>query len=446
MNELYVSKFGGSSVASADKIKKIRKIINEDSRRRLVVVSALGKEDKKDRKETDILIDYANTKEEQYIKQLAEKNWKVFNAFGMQEYELEKIFRDTLYERANQSCSLEAITDSIKAYGEESTARFIADAFSWRYIDPKEYIVVSNDFGNARILDETYDRLIELMKEIKKSDDIFLMPGFYGYTKDGLIATLKRGGSDLTGAVVAAGINADLYENFTDQDGVLSAHPDFVRNPKKIEEMTYNEIRNLSYMGFKILQEDAMWPTQQKGIPIHIRNTNKYPLEGTKIVSDRMYDLNKPAIGVSYDNTYAFNVKNFGLNEQRGIVNKILDVIENKYKINVEFFPGAIDKQSFVFRKDNLKLSGEMITKIEKEIEEIAGKYSKAEFIKDSGALAIAGEGIDKTDVTEDVSKLLRKMGYKKTFLIEDEGYSIIEINRQYAKKAVNLVYSRFVK
>jgi len=209
--------------------------------------------------------------------------------------------------------AVEANVDLIKSFGEDASAMIVADKLRATYVSPEKLLVVSSDFGNARILPESEERIWAL-----SLDDVIVVPGFFGYTRGGEVATFSRGGSDLTGAYIAAALGAEVYENYTDS-GIAAAFP-FVDNPRTIDELTFDEMRDLSYSGFRIFHPEAMGPVARRGIPVHVRGFRSYPEKGTYIVGERVNGKNS-LVGVAYQEGFSsINISRFGMNEEKGIL------------------------------------------------------------------------------------------------------------------------------
>ena len=273
-----VVKFGGSSLASAEQFRKVGEIIRADESRRYVVPSAPGKRFSADTKVTDLLYQ---------CYQAAEKGGAEFQALLS---EIKSRYQEII-DGLELSISLEEDFGLIeenfkKQIGEEYAAsrgeflngKVMADYLGFEFVDAAE-VVRFNDDGSFN--DEVTNTLLsERLQDCKTA----VIPGFYGAKKDGTIVTFSRGGSDITGSLVALAVQADLYENWTDVSGFLIADPRIVKNPKSIETITYKELRELSYMGASVLHEDAIFPVRKAGIPINIRNTNAPQDKGTLIV------------------------------------------------------------------------------------------------------------------------------------------------------------------
>jgi len=269
-----VIKFGGSSLASAEQLKKVLNIVKSDSERRFVVVSAPGKRNSEDTKVTDALIKYYKnyTSGEDVT---AAQEW-IINRYQAIADELE-LNSSVMSKIAGAITNLATLPiecnkflyDTFLAAGEDNNAKLVAEFFrkngiNARYVHPKEAgIIVSSEPGNARILPSSYDKL----EELRDSDEVLVIPGFFGVTTDGQICTFSRGGSDISGSIVAAGVKADLYENFTDVNGIFAAHPGVVHKPHTIQELTYREMRELAYAGFSVLHDEALIPAYRGKIP-----------------------------------------------------------------------------------------------------------------------------------------------------------------------------------
>lgn len=272
-----VVKFGGSSLASAEQFVKVGNIIHADEGRKFVVPSAPGKRFDKDTKVTDMLYTcYA----------LAERDHN-FNAEMAQiEHRYQEII-DGLKLELDLSSEFDKIIDNFKrkagsnyaaSRGEYLNGIIMAKYLDYEFIDSAEYIRFNEDGVFDAI--KTQELLSQRLTGVEKA----VIPGFYGAKEDGTVVTFSRGGSDITGSIVAKAIQADVYENWTDVSGVLVADPHIIENPKVIDIITYGELRELSYMGFNVLHEDAIFPVRKEGIPINIRNTNQPEDEGTWIV------------------------------------------------------------------------------------------------------------------------------------------------------------------
>ena len=355
-----VIKFGGSSLASAGQLEKVLHIVQSDPSRRFVVVSAPGKRDSQDTKVTDALIRYYKD----YVagNDVSKHQDWIINRYGAMVEELG--LKPTVLERIKKSIKKlatlpieenEFLYDTFLAAGENNNAKLIAAYFvkngiDARYIHPKDAgIIVTSEPGNARILPSSYDKIEELMD----SDEVLVIPGFFGVTKDGQICTFSRGGSDITGSIIAAGVKADLYENFTDVDGIFAAHPGVIHKPHSIPELTYREMRELAYAGFSVLHDEALIPAYRGKIPLVIKNTNNPDHPGTMITLKHSSD-NFPVVGIAADSGFvSINTSKYLMNREVGFGRKLLQILED-LNISWEHMPTGIDDLSVVLRQREL--------------------------------------------------------------------------------------------
>ena len=357
-----VIKFGGSSLADAKQIKKVCEIVLADKERRAVVVSAPGKRFDGDTKVTDLLISLAkagrnseNWKDE--LDAVVSRFDEIAKGLGLDRRIVKDIRNDLLVRVTNKDLSDAKYLDLLKAAGEDNCAKIVAEYFNnlgvaAEYINPKiAGMLLSDEFGNARVLPVSYD-LLSSLKEHKK---LIVFPGFFGASPAGDIVTFSRGGSDVTGGILAAALDADVYENFTDVDFVFAANPKVVDNPKPIKYFTFEEMRELSYMGFSVLHEDALEPVFRKNISVNIRNTNNPDSPGTMIVSDDdpnyppMKDT--PVVGIAADKGFmTIHVYKYMLNREIGFGRRLLQIIEEE-GISYEHTPSGIDSISIVLKE-----------------------------------------------------------------------------------------------
>lgn len=435
MRDVIVSKYGGSSITTEQDIEQIKRITEDDLRRRVIVVSAPGKRNEKDKKVTDLLIELAEKKDHNLISPIIERYTLL--APGREMHDLEEI----LLHRVDQCLPKEAYDDALKAFGEEACAKIVAEKIKATYLDPKELFLVTSHFGDAKILPKSVQMIGGTIW-----DGLYVVPGFYGYTKDGLIATFSRGGSDLTGAYLAASLDAVVYENFTDREGILAADPALVKNPRKINVLTYTEIRDLAYSGFTVFHQEAMQPVEEKRIPVHVRKTAQYPQEGTYIVYERESNLRQPLVGVAYQAGFcAFTIERFGLNEQQGVMRDLLDLFE-KEKKPVEFIFNTIDDITIISRTSAFQ-SYLALTNVMKHIESVTGKKTAA-CEEHLGCLVVAGKGLKgRRGIAADIQQTLARAGVNIKFISQgsQERCIVYGIKSEDGKKAVNAVYKRYL-
>ncbi len=355
-----VIKFGGSSLASAEQLKKVLDIVTSDPERRFVIVSAPGKRHSEDTKVTDALIKYyknyvAGNDVTASQKWIIDRYQAIADELGLSPAIMTKI-STAIKQLATLPIEDNAfLYDTFLAAGEDNNAKLVAEYFrknglSSRYMHPKEAgIIVSSEPSNARILPSSYDKL-EALQEL---DEVIVIPGFFGVTVDGNVCTFSRGGSDISGSIVAAGVKADLYENFTDVDGIFAAHPGVVHKPHTIKELTYREMRELAYAGFSVLHDEALIPAYRGKIPLVIKNTNNPNHPGTRITLKNTSN-NAPVIGIAADDNFAsINMSKYLMNREVGFGRKVLQILE-ELNIRWEHMPTGIDDMSIIVREREL--------------------------------------------------------------------------------------------
>ena len=319
-----VVKFGGSSLASAEQFKKVGNIIHADSSRRYVVPSAPGKRFSADIKVTDMLYDCygAAEREEDFTEKLAAiktRYQEIIDGLGL------KFSLDADFEVIRKNFEAKAGSDYAASRGEFLNGKVMAAYLGYEFVDAAEVVrFEKNGSFNADVTNEILSaRLAELEHAV--------IPGFYGATEDGTVVTFSRGGSDITGSLVALAVQADLYENWTDVSGFLIADPRIVKNSKSIETITYKELRELSYMGASVLHEDAIFPVRKAGIPINIKNTNAPQDKGTLIVEATCCQPKYTITGIAgTDGFAAITVEKAMMNSEIGFCRKVLQVFEDK--------------------------------------------------------------------------------------------------------------------
>ena len=358
-----VVKFGGSSLADSTQIKKVCDIVLSDKERKIMVVSAPGKRRDKDNKVTDMLIDLAykvmaGGSYRTALEAVVERYASIARDFELPESVTEDVRSDLMKRIENRPEDDRKFMDLMKAAGEDNCAKVVAAylksvGVDAEYLNPKDAgIVLSDDFGNARVLPETYENL----EKLADTEKLIVFPGFFGYSRSGEVVTFSRGGSDISGAVLAAGVNADVYENFTDVDSVFAADPKVIDNPKPIPYFTYEEMRELSYAGFNVLHEETLEPVYRKGIKVNIRNTNNPSAEGTYIVPDTgdpTFAPISPLVGIAAAKGFmTIHVEKYMMNREIGIGRRILQVLEEE-GVSYEHTPSGIDSISIIVRCSN---------------------------------------------------------------------------------------------
>ena len=340
---LKVTKFGGSSMADAGQYRKVRDILAADSGRRVVIVSAAGKRNKNDNKITDLL--YLCHAHCQYgvdctpvYDTIVSRYLEIRDDLGI-EMDLESEFT-ALKKRLDKNLVTQ---DEMASRGEYFSAKLMAAYLGFQFVDAADWVRFNLD-GTV----DTESSYALLQEQVHGKGVV--IPGFYGVMPDGNIRTFSRGGSDITGALAAAALDADVYENWTDVSGILMADPRIVENPQAIPEVTYDELRELSYAGAQVLHEDTIMPVREKGIPLNIRNTNEPEHPGTIIREkfDTEVDPHRVITGITGKKDYSIiTVFKRGLTSQVGILRRILSVLE-RHHISVDFVPNGIDNVSLV--------------------------------------------------------------------------------------------------
>jgi len=393
-----VSKFGGTSVASAEQIKKVAAIVKSDPSRKIIVVSAPGKRFSEDEKVTDLLIrlsDVAlsNDDFEVELNKVISRYEQIANELGLSDEITRSIENDLRGRLAADYSDPSLFIDSIKASGEDNNAKLIAAYFTHigmpaQYMCPKKAGLLVNDRPErVRALTEGYNKLAQL----REVPGIIVFPGFFGFTKDGTLRTFNRGGSDITGSIVAAAVGAELYENFTDVDSVFAANPNIVDNPMAISELTYREMRELAYAGFSVFHDEALMPAFLKSIPVCIKNTNNPSAPGTFIVKDRDHS-NRPVIGIASDSGFStLFVDKYLMNQEIGFGRKLLQILEDE-EIPFEHTPSGIDNLSVIIRSDFL--NEENSERIVRRVKEELGADEVRLRTTDYSMVVLVGEGM----------------------------------------------------
>ncbi|MCY7766461.1 aspartate kinase [Bacillus inaquosorum] len=360
-----VVKFGGSSLASGAQLEKVFHIVTSDPARKAVVVSAPGKRYAEDTKVTDLLIACA----EQYLaagsapelaEAVVERYALIANELQLEQSIIEKIRDDLFTLLEGDKSNPKQYLDAVKASGEDNNAKLIAAYFRHKgvkaeYVNPKDAgLFVTNEPGNAQVLPESYQNLYRL----RERDGLIIFPGFFGFSKDGDVITFSRSGSDITGSILANGLQADLYENFTDVDAVYSVNPSFVENPKEISELTYREMRELSYAGFSVFHDEALIPAFRAGIPVQIKNTNNPSAQGTRVVSKRD-NTNGPVVGIASDTGFcSIYISKYLMNREIGFGRRALQILE-EHGLTYEHVPSGIDDMTIILREGQMDAATE---------------------------------------------------------------------------------------
>ncbi|MFA1821588.1 aspartate kinase [Virgibacillus oceani] len=394
-----VSKFGGSSVANATQIKKVAHIITSDPERKFIVVSAPGKRYEGDFKVTDMLIQLGNC----YINNEPYENCEeiIMDRFReiVKELNLSESLLDSINAKINDVLQMSSSDtmkfNALKAIGEDSSAKILSEylkkiGIKADYINPKEAgIIASYKNGKLEILPESFQKI----NQLRDRDGISVIPGFFGYTKNGQLVTFSRGGSDISGSIVAAGVKASLYENFTDVDSVYAVNPNIVENPNEINTLTYKEMRELSYAGFSVFHAEALRPAFKEKIPVCIKNTNNPDLPGTMIVAEKKQD-EKCVVGIASDTGFSsLYISKYLMNQEVGFGRRLFSILEDA-GISFEHAPSGIDDITVVIQDS--KLSKEKEAYIMKRIEEELDPDT-TNIERDLAIVMVVGEGLVST-------------------------------------------------
>lgn len=445
-----VVKFGGSSLASASQLQKVLNIVKSDKNRKFVVVSAPGKRDNNDTKVTDALIQYYRA----YIEGedlIPHQDWiikryqQMVSELQLKPLVLEKITKSILDLATLPIEENPFLYDTFLAAGEDNNAKLIAAFFNQnglktRYIHPKEAgILVSSEPSNARILPSSYDKI----EELKNYEEVLVIPGFFGITQKGQICTFSRGGSDITGSIIAAGVKADLYENFTDVDGIFAAHPSIIQKPHLIPELTYREMRELAYAGFGVLHDEALIPAYRGKIPLVIKNTNNPDLPGTKIVLKHS-DKAIPVVGIAGDSNFvSINMSKYLMNREVGFGRKVLQILE-ELNIRWEHMPTGIDDLSIILRERELTpiKEEEILRQLTQKIE-----VDHAEIEHDLSIIMIVGEKMKShIGLTATATKALSDNNINIQMISQgsSEVSIMLVVNSEQEKAAIQSLYKAF--
>lgn len=348
---LKVLKFGGSSMADAKQFEKVKSIVQADPARRVVIVSAAGKRFSDDHKLTDLLyLCYAHLKYgvscDAVFDMIRSRYMEIRDDLGL------KTDLETEFAALRKKMDAGISQDELVSRGEYFAARLMADYLGYDFLDSELWLKFN--------LDGTVDqeKSYEILARAASGRRV-VIPGFYGTMPDGSIKTFTRGGSDITGALAAAALDADVYENWTDVSGFLMADPRIVKDPLPIERITYSELRELSYIGAQVLHEGTIFPVREKNIPLNIRNTNQPEHPGTMIMES--FDETEESLDGNFitgiagrKNFSVITITKNGMSNEVGVLRRILEVLE-KYQLVLEYLPSGIDSVSLVVAADKLR-------------------------------------------------------------------------------------------
>ena len=437
--QIKVVKFGGSSLADAQQFEKVKSIITAEESRRFVVPSAPGKRFSGDTKVTDMLYECYN---------VSARGEDITDIFGQVKARYDQIIAGLgleldlteEYTYIEWAIGHHAGRDYAASRGEYLNGIILATYLGYDFIDPAPYIrFADNGTFDA---ETTHNLLSAVLKEHKNG----VVPGFYGSMPNGTIRTFSRGGSDITGSIVARAVGADIYENWTDVNGFLMADPRIIQDPKPIEVITYRELRELSYMGASVLHEEAIFPVRFAGIPVNIRNTNNPTAPGTMIVSTTdKYDNASIITGVAGKKGFSvLTIEKAMMNAERGFGRKVLEAIENE-GMSFEHLPSGIDTMSVVLNTAELEHCRERI------INRICSLVEPDSISVDDGMALVAVVGramVMAKGTAARVCNACANAGVNIRMI--DQGSSelniIIGVMEEDFEKALSAVYHAFVK
>ena len=432
-----VVKFGGSSLASARQFKKVGNIIRSDKARRYVVPSAPGKRNDKDEKVTDLLYQCydaaaAGTAYKKILEKIKKRYEEIIEGLDL------NLSLDHEFDRIEENFLAKAGRDYAASRGEYLNGILMAQYLGYEFIDAAE-VIFFNDNG-VFDAESTNKELGERLEHVERA----VIPGFYGSTHSGVVKTFSRGGSDVTGSVVARAIHADMYENWTDVSGVLVADPRIVKDPEVIETITYRELRELAYMGASVLHEDAIFPVRKEGIPINIRNTNKPEDKGTLIVESTCRKPRYTITGIAGKKGFcSINVEKAMMNSEVGFGRKVLQVFED-YGISFEHMPSGIDTMTiFVHQPEFEEYEQSVIAGIHRAVEP-----DFVEMESDLALIAVVGRGMKATRGT--AGRIFSALAHARVNVkMIDQGSSelniIIGVKNADFEDAIKAIYDIFI-
>ena len=432
-----VVKFGGSSLANAEQFQKVGDIIRSEESRRYVVPSAPGKRFDGDTKVTDLLYGcYAAAENgedfDEKLDAIKERYYEIIRGLSL------NLSLEEEFQKIREDFKTQAGKEYAASRGEFLNGKVMAAYLGYEFVDAAEVIRFDK---NGNLEREKTNKL--LYKRLSKCERA-VIPGFYGATEDGKVRTFSRGGSDVTGSLVAKAIEADMYENWTDVSGMLVTDPRIVDNPAVIETVTYRELRELSYMGATVLHEEAIFPVRKEGIPINIRNTNRPEDKGTLIVESTCKKPKYTITGIAGKKGFcSINIEKSMMNSEIGFGRKVLQVFEDQ-GISFEHIPSGIDTLTVYVHQDEFE---------EKEQEVIAGIHRavQPDFVEmesDLALIAVVGRGMKSTRGT--AGRIFSALAHANVNVkMIDQGSSelniIIGVENRDFEAAVKAIYDIFV-
>ena len=432
-----VVKFGGSSLANAEQFEKVGDIIRSEESRRFVVPSAPVKRFDGDTKVTDLLYSCydaaANGGDfEKVLEEIKSRYYEIIKGLGL------ALSMEEDFQLIKENFKAQIGRDYAASRGEYLNGKVMAAYLGYEFVDAAEVIRFDK---NGNLDSEKTDKLLN--KRLSKCENA-VVPGFYGAKDDGTVTTFSRGGSDVTGSLVAKAIKADMYENWTDVSGFLVTDPRIVKNPAVIETITYRELRELSYMGATVLHEDAIFPVRKEGIPINIRNTNRPEDKGTFIVESTCRKPKYTITGIAGKKGFcSINIEKSMMNSEIGFGRRVLQVFEDQ-GISFEHVPSGIDTMTVYVHQDEFE---------EKEQQVIAGihRLVQPDFVEmesDLALIAVVGRGMKSTRGT--AGRIFSALAHANVNVkMIDQGSSelniIIGVENRDFENAVKAIYDIFV-
>ena len=432
-----VVKFGGSSLASARQFKKVGDIIRSDKSRRYVIPSAPGKRNDKDEKVTDLLYECydaasSGASYQKILEKIKNRYTDIIDGLDL------NLNLDHEFAKIEENFIARIGKDYAASRGEYLNGMVMANYLGYEFIDAAE-VIFFDEKGNLDA-EATNKELGDRLSHVERA----AIPGFYGSKADGSIKTFSRGGSDITGSIVARAIHADLYENWTDVSGFLVADPRIIDNPEVIETITYRELRELSYMGASVLHEDAIFPVRREGIPINIRNTNRPDDKGTLIVESTCRKPRYVITGIAGKKGFcSINIEKAMMNAEVGFCRKVLSVFEDQ-NISIEHMPSGIDTMTvFVHQDEFVEHEQSVIAGIHRAVEPDA-----VELEADLALIAVVGRGMKATRGT--AGRIFSALAHARINVkMIDQGSSefniIIGVKTADFETAIKSIYDKFV-
>lgn len=433
-----VVKFGGSSLASAEQFQKVGEIIRSDESRRYVIPSAPGKRFSKDIKVTDMLYECYEQAENgedfsEILAKIKERYQEIIDGLNL------KLSLEEEFNAIAQDFQNKIGRDYAASRGEYLNGIIMANYLGYEFVDPAKDAIYFDKDGNFDA-EKTNKALSKRLSKVERA----VVPGFYGALPDGTVKTFSRGGSDVTGSIVAKAIRADLYENWTDVSGFLITDPRIIPNPKGIDTITYRELRELAYMGATVLHEEAIFPVRQEGIPINIKNTNRPQDRGTFIVENTCQHSKYTITGIAGKKGFvSIHIEKDMMNSEVGFGRKVLQVFEDN-GISFEHMPSGIDTMTiFVHQSEFVEKEQQVLAGIQRAV-----KPDVIDLESDLALIAVVGRGMRSTRGT--AGRIFSALAHANVNVkMIDQGSSelniIIGVRNDDFETAIRAIYDIFV-